>query len=135
VAVFHPPERTFRLRPIRRVTDGLTPGQFAVYRLMFEQGEPQPGLAGRLYRGGYVDLCRLTGLSKRGIQNAVAELIRKAVLSIHQAPGYHRTQTTVYQVPAEEAVLKTWFAAGLRYAVGKSKTLVNIATVEQNPTV
>jgi hypothetical protein len=102
---------------------------------MLEQGEPNPGLGRRLYRGGYVDLCRLTGLSKRGIQNAVAELLKKSVLSIHQAPGYHRTQTTVYEVPAEDLVLKAWMERGYRYAIGKSKTLVNIATVEPNATV
>lgn len=102
---------------------------------MFDQGEPQSASGWRLYRGGYVDLCRLTGLSKRGVQNAVAELLRKSVLSIHQPPGYHRSQTTVYQVPTEDSVLEAWFASGLHYAMGKSKTLVNIATVAESPTV
>ena len=135
VAGLPPGPRTFRLRPLRRITDGLTPGQFAVYSLMFEKAEAQAGRGSRFYQGGYVDLCRLTGLSKRGIQNAVAELLRKSVLSIHQAPGYHRTQTTVYEVPAEDAVMNTWFGMGFRYALGKSKTLVNLATVENNATV
>jgi len=123
------PDRTLRLRPIRRVTDGLTPGQFAVYIQMHEQGDPQPGQGGRLFRGGYLDLCRLTGLSKRGVQNVVAELQAKAVIAIQQAPGHHKTQTTVYWVKGEEAILAGWFASGWRYAAGKGKTLVNPATV------
>lgn len=122
--------RTVRLRPIQRITDGLTPGQFSVYSLMFERGEHRPDSSMRLFRGGYVDLVRLTGLSKRGIQNVIAELQAKSVISIHQAPGYHRSQTTVYDVPPEQTILDRWFAKGLRYASGKSKNLVTIATVE-----
>lgn len=126
-------QRSFRLRPIRRITDGLTPGQFAVYSLLFEKGEPdeQPG---RLFRGGYLDICLLTGLSKRGVQNVVAELQAKQALAIHQSPGYHRSQTTVYRVPPEDAVLEAWFARGWLYAVGKSKALANIATVVPSAT-
>lgn len=122
--------RTVRLRPIQRITDGLTPGQFSVYSLMFERGESRPQTTLRLFRGGYVDLVRLTGLSKRGIQNVIAELQAKSVITIHQAPGYHRSQTTVYEVPAEQTILDRWFTKGLRYASGKSKNLVTIATVE-----
>ena len=122
--------RTVRLRPIQRITDGLTPGQFSVYSLMFERGEARPQTTLRLFRGGYVDLVRLTGLSKRGIQNVIAELQAKSVITIHQAPGYHRSQTTVYEVPAEQTILDRWFSKGLRYASGKSKNLVTIATVE-----
>lgn len=122
--------RTVRLRPIQRITDGLTPGQFSVYSLMFERGEARPQTTLRLFRGGYVDLVRLTGLSKRGIQNVIAELQAKSVISIHQAPGYHRSQTTVYEVPTEQMILDRWFTKGFRYAAGKSKNLVTIATVE-----
>ena len=129
-ATVAPSHRNLRLRPIHRITDGLTPGQYSVYSLMFEKGEPQNGRAGRLFRGGYVDLVRLTGLSKRGIQNVIAELQSKSVISIYQQPGYHRSQTTIYEVPAEQTVLDRWFAQGLRYAVGKSKNLITIATVE-----
>lgn len=122
--------RAVRLRPILRVTDGLTPGQFAVYRLMLEQGEAlNPGGDIRLFRGGYLDLVRLTGLSKRGIQNVVGELHRKGVIAVHQAPGYHRSQTTVYQVQTEGKVLALWYSQGFRHAIGKSKDLVNIATL------
>lgn len=124
------PRRTVRLRPIQRITDGLTPGQYSVYSLMFERSELRSDSSLRLFRGGYVDLVRLTGLSKRGIQNVIAELQAKSVISIHQAPGYHRSQTTVYDVPPEQTILDRWFAKGLRYASGKSKNLVTIATVE-----
>jgi hypothetical protein len=127
--------RTFRLRPIQRITDGLTPGQYAVYSLMFEQGESAPGQGSRHFRGGYVDLVRLTGLSKRGIQNVVAELQTKLVITISQAPGYHKSQSTTYEVASEETVLRRWRAQGFQYAVGKSKDLVNIATVANNSTV
>jgi hypothetical protein len=120
--------RIARPRAIRRITDGLTPGQFAVYSLMYQAGEPAEAGA-RLYRGGYADLCRLAGLSKRGIQNVIAELQRKTAISVHQSPGYHRTQTSVYRVHAPEAVLSDWASRGLRYALGKSKTLTNRATV------
>jgi carbonic anhydrase/acetyltransferase-like protein (isoleucine patch superfamily) len=124
------PRRTVRLRSIQRITDGLTPGQYSVYSLMFERGEARTQTTLRLFRGGYVDLVRLTGLSKRGIQNVIAELQAKFVISIHQAPGYHRSQTTIYEVPAEQTILDRWFSKGLRYASGKSKNLVTSATVE-----
>ena len=130
------PNRALRLRPIRRITDGLTSGQFTVYTLMFEQAQPAgEGQGNRLYRGGYADLCRLSGLSKRGVQNVVAELLQKGVISIHRPPGYHKTETTVYSVPAGEAILSSWFRRGLCYAVGKSKRLINPATVDLSSTV
>ncbi len=92
---------------------------------MFESGEAQDGAGEvRIYRGGYADLCRLTGLSKRGIQNIVGELQEKSVIGIHQAPGYHRTETSAYRVPAASAVVREWHARGWRFALGKSKTLV-----------
>ena len=107
-----------------RVTDGLTPGQYAVYSLMYEAGEPA-GDSSRIYKGGYADLGRLTGLSKRGIQNIVAELQAKQVITIHQQPGYHRTETSAYLVPEPAAVLRLWFSKGWRRALGKSKTLIS----------
>lgn len=115
--------RVSRPRSILRVTDGLTPGQYAVYSLMYEAGQGADGTA-RIYKGGYADLCRLTGLSKRGIQNIVAELQVKQVIRIHQQPGYHRTETSAYLVPDADGVLRTWFANGWRHALGKSKILV-----------
>lgn len=119
--------RTLRLRPIHRITDGLTPGQYSVYRLMLEKGDEHPdGEGKRLFRGGYVDLVNLTGLSKRGIQNVVSELQEKEVIGIHQAPGYHKSQMTVYEVAGEDLVLAGWFGKGWRYAVGKSKNLVKL---------
>jgi hypothetical protein len=89
---------------------------------MYEAGEPAPNGA-HIYRGGYADLCRLTGLSKRGIQNIVGELQQKNVIRIHQAPGYHRTETSAYRVPAAAEVVNAWLSNGLRFALGKSKTL------------
>jgi len=115
--------RTPRPRPILRVTDGLTPGQYAVYSLMYEAGEGDGGTS-RIYKGGYADLGRLTGLSKRGIQNIVAELQVKQVIRLHQQPGYHRTETSAYLVPDPDSVLRAWFANGWRHALGKSKVLV-----------
>lgn len=115
--------RTPRPRPILRVTDGLTPGQYAVYSLMYQAGEGNGGDA-RIYKGGYADLGRLTGLSKRGIQNIVSELQAKQVIRLHQQPGYHRTETSAYLVPDPDSILRTWFAHGWRHALGKSKTLV-----------
>jgi hypothetical protein len=136
VAVLAASRRTFRLRPIQRITDGLTPGQYAVYSLMFDQGDPLlSGQGSRLFRGGYIDLVRLTGLSKRGVQNVVSELQAKFVITIHQQPGYHRSQSTIYEVASEELVLNKWRNQGLQYAVGKSKDLVNIATVAKTATV
>lgn len=116
--------RVPRPRAIVRVTDGLTPGQYAVYSLMYEAGEGTAS-SHHIYKGGYADLGRLTGLSKRGIQNIVAELQAKLVIRIHQQPGYHRTETSAYLVPDTDSVLQTWFAHGWRHALGKSKTLVS----------
>jgi hypothetical protein len=104
-----------------RVTDGLTPGQYAVYSLMYEAGE-SAGDSGRIYQGGYADLARLTGLSKRGLQNIVGELQTKQVIRIHQKPGYHRTETSAYVVPDPHTVVENWLSNGWRHAIGKSKT-------------
>lgn len=102
---------------------------------MFERGDEVAEKGSRLFRGGYIDLVRLTGFSKRGIQNVVAELQAKFVITIDQPPGYHRSQPTVYAVPTEDLVLKRWSDRGLRYALGKSKDLINIATVAHTATV
>jgi hypothetical protein len=118
--------RVWRPRPIRRITDGLTPGQYAVYRLMYEAGQ-DAGDASRIYTGGYADLRRLTGLSKRGIQNIIGELQTKQVIRVHQKPGYHRTETTSYLVPDADQVMKIWFTNGWRSALGKSKALIGSA--------
>lgn len=125
VVTLRPP---WKLRPLRRVTDGLTPGQYAVYSLMFENADGAEG-GERLYRGGYADIGRLTGLSKRGIQNVIAELQEKSVIRLHRAPGHHRLQTSAYVVPNPEAVLVAWSAQGWRFAFGKSKRLTDGATV------
>ena len=122
------PPRGWKLRPLRRITDGLTPGQFAAYSLMFENAEVEEG-GERLYRGGYADIGRLTGLSKRGIQNVIGELQEKEVIRLHRAPGHHRLQTSVYVMPKPEAVLASWCARGWRFAIGKSKQLTDGATV------
>jgi hypothetical protein len=126
-----PATRIARPRPLRRVTDGLTGGQYAVYSLMLDSAAP--GQGSRVYRGGYADLCRLTGLSKRGIQNVIAGLLEKRAIALSQAPGHHRTQTSVYEVHPPEAVVAGWHARGFRFSFGKSKTLsstvANFATV------
>src|SRR6185437_9535604 len=83
-------DRKWHLRPLRRVTDGLTPGQFAVYSLMLQDADSVEG-GEAMYRGGYADLVRLTGLSKRGIQNVISELQEKGVIRLHTAPGHHRS--------------------------------------------
>jgi hypothetical protein len=89
---------------------------------MYEEG--QGSQSPRIYTGGYADLRSLTGLSKRGIQNIVAELQSKQVITVHHKPGYHRTETTSYLVPDAETVVQTWFARGWRHALGKSKALL-----------
>jgi hypothetical protein len=120
--------RIWKLKPLRRITDGLTSGQYAVYSLMLESGDAGQG-SGRIYRGGYADLCRLTGLSKRGIQNVIGELQEKTVIRLLTAPGHHRLQTSVYEVPDPGSVLNKWSANGWRFAQGKSKRLTNGTTV------
>ena len=112
-----------RPRRIFRITDGLTPGQYAVYSLMYGAGEDVGGGA-RIYKGGYADLVRLTGLSKRGIQNIIAELQVKLVIRLHQQPGYHRTETSAYYLPDAGGVLAIWSEKGFRQAAGKGKTLI-----------
>jgi hypothetical protein len=120
-------QRSWRPRTIHRITDGLTPGQYAVYQLMYEAGKSPSGDSSRIYAGGYADLRRLTGLSKRGIQNIVAELQSKLVIRVSQKPGHHRTETTAYVVPEAGSVVEVWWSNGWRYAVGKSKTLTSSA--------
>ena len=120
--------RAWKLRPLRRITDGLTPGQYAVYSLIFENAEAGKG-GERLYRGGYADIGRLTGLSKRGIQNVIAELQEKGAIRLDQAPGHHRLQTSGYAVLKPEAILTAWLARGWRFSMGKSKRLTDGATV------
>jgi hypothetical protein len=111
-----------RLRILNRITDGLTPGQYAVYRAMYEEGKNTDD-RGRIYTGGYADLGRLTGMSKRGIQNVVGDLQAKEVIRIHRKPGHHRTETSAYIVPDAARVVETWLSKGWRHAAGKSKVL------------
>ncbi len=126
VELFATDQQTARIprpRPILRITDGLTPGQYAVYSLMYGAAAASGDGNSRIYKGGYADLGRLTGLSKRGLQNIIAELQSKQVIRLHQQPGYHRTETSAYLVPPPEAVLAAWFAMGWRHALGKGKVL------------
>jgi len=109
-------------RILNRITDGLTPGQYAVYRAMYEEGKNTDDRA-RIYTGGYADLGRLTGMSKRGIQNVVGDLQAKEVIRIHRKPGHHRTETSAYIVPDADRVVETWLSKGWRHAAGKSKVL------------
>jgi len=95
---------------------------------MFENSDAAEGRE-RLYRGGYADIGRLTGLSKRGIQNVIGELQEKSVIRLHTAPGHHRLQTSAYVIPNPEAVLVAWLGRGWRFATGKSKKLTDGATV------
>lgn len=127
------PKRRSRPRRLLRVTDGLTPGQYAVYSILYENGAAGEGNPDRFYRGGYADLGALTGLSKRGIQNIVGELQQKGVISLHQAPGHHRTETSVYRVPPPAAVVAGWLARGWQFALGKSKTLTAAPAPGQSP--
>lgn len=120
--------RGWKSRPLVRLTDGLTPGQFAVYTVMAAHSEPGGG-GEKIYRGGYADIGRLTGLSKRGIQNVVADLQEKAVIRLHTTPGHHRLQTSAYAIPEPDHIIASWHQRGWRFAVGKSKKLINGATV------
>ena len=81
------------------------------------------GESDRLYSGGYQDLCTLTGLSKRGIQNIIGELQEKSVLTLERPPGHHRSEVSVYRVPSERSVLQRWYDAGYRYVAGKGRVL------------
>ena len=108
-------------RSLRCVADGLTPGQFVVYTHMFQRGE---GDEERLYSGGYHDLCRATGLSKRGVQNIIAELQEKHVLKLEKPPGHYRTQVSFYRVRSESDVLAGWYAEGYRFVLGKGRILL-----------
>lgn len=123
----------WKLRPLHRITDGLTPGQYAAYSLMLGNSETQSG-GEAVYRGGYADLGRLTGLSKRGIQNVIGELQKKLAIRLHTPPGHHRTQTSTYVVPNPETVLETWYQRGWRFAFGKSKHLTDGAAVALSAT-
>ena len=88
---------------------------------MYQRGE---GGEERLYAGGYHELCRATGLSKRGVQNIVAELQQKKAVLLQKAPGHHRSQVSVYQVRAESDVLAGWYAEGYRFVLGKGRILL-----------
>lgn len=112
---------------MRSIADGLTPGQFVVYTQMYQRGE---GGEERIYTGGYHDLCSATGLSKRGVQNIIAELQEKHALKLERAPGHHRTQVSVYRVPSERDVLAGWYADGYRFVVGKGRVLLRDAAVD-----
>ncbi len=121
-------------RLITRVQHGLTPGQFAVYRALYDKGEPTEDGA-RTFRGGYAQLCELTGLCKRGIQNVRRQLQQKHAIRIRENPGFDREQTTVYEVLDEAALLMRWKSLGLLYACGKGKILSTVAllsTVSHN---
>jgi hypothetical protein len=89
---------------------------------MYQNGNEEKN-GERIYRGGYSDLGRLTGLSKRGIQNIVDALIQKNAVSVDQRPGYYRTETTVYRVYPGHTVLSAWQEAGYRYVVSKGRVL------------
>lgn len=107
-----------RRKPLRRVADGLTPAELAIYNVMLREQTPEG-----LYRGGYNDLCQLTGLSKRGVQNSIAELREKGAITIDKSPGHHRSEVSVYKVATERQILESWHEAGHREVIGRGRIL------------
>ena len=83
------------------------------------------GGSSRIYKGGYADLGRLTGLSKRGIQNIVAELQAKHVNRASTSnPAIIEPKLAPISFGMSRAV-QLWFSKGWRRALGKSKTLIS----------
>ena len=113
------------LRPLRHLADGLTPGQFTLYTLMYEGGR-ETGEGSRLFRAGYAELGRLSGLSKRGIQNIVDALEQKSAVSVETAPGYRRTETTAYRVYSGSRIVQKWHEDGYQYVLPKGRQLVKV---------
>ena len=113
------------LRPLRHLADGLTPGQFTLYTLMYERGL-ETGEGSRLFRAGYAELGRLSGLSKRGIQNIVDALEQKSAVSVETAPGYRRSETTAYRVYSGSRIVQKWHEHGYWYVLPKGRQLVKV---------
>jgi len=116
------------LRPLRHLADGLTPGQFTLYTLMYDRGVAADE-GSRLFRAGYNELGKLSGLSKRGIQNIVNGLEQKGAVSVETAPGYRRTETTAYRVYSAVRIVENWHREGYQYVVAKARQLMKIVPV------
>jgi hypothetical protein len=110
-------------KPIHTAMSALTPGQWLVYRALLEAGQ-QDRNGRTLFEGGYHDLCRRTGMSKRGVQNVIAELQAKGAVERYRLPGHHRSQPTVYQIWPEPVLLRRWSEAGYSHVLGKSRILL-----------
>ena len=110
-------------RPIKTFEQALTSSELAFYSALYGQGDGQPD-GSRLARAGYRKVCELTGMSKRNVQIVRKRLEQKHAITIEQAPGFTRTETTAYRVYPKEAILRKWHTLGLTHVRGKGKLLV-----------
>jgi hypothetical protein len=111
-----PPEalevRHAKLRPVRNIQDGLTPGEFLLLTEMFKAALAEPGTKNRLLRGGgYRTLSDRTGQDPKTVKRNRNGLIAKFCI---RAIGENTfTEAAQFEVLHFDNILATWRLKGL----------------------
>ena len=101
-----------RLRPVRTVEDGLTPGEYLLLTEMFQAGAPLPASNDRLLvAAGYRTMSDKTGQDPKTVKRNRMGLIRKLCIEIvGQNTFTEAAQCRIYHF---ENILARWRQAGM----------------------
>jgi hypothetical protein len=135
-----PPEavdiRRIRLRPVRNIQDGLTPGEFLLLTEMFKAAAVQPGSQDRILQGaGYRTLSERTGQDPKTVKRNRIGLTRKFCI---QALGQNTfTEAAQYRILHFDSILSGWRRRGLLWVrrAGRSVDLMTttVGVSEMHP--
>lgn len=126
--------RHVRLRPVRNIQDGLTPGEFLLLTEMFKAGVATPGTKDRTLRaGGYRTMSDRTGVDPKTVKRNRNGLIAKYCIRPIGANTF--TAAAIFQVLHFENILTTWRSKGLVWVRRSGRSVDLVSSPQQTPPV
>jgi hypothetical protein len=114
--------RQVKLRPVRSIQDGLTPGEFLLLTEMFKAGIPMTGTKDRrLNAGGYRTLSERTRQDPKTVKRNRQGLLKK--FCVEEIRANSCTEATQFRVFHFETILKEWRARGLNWVCRCGRTV------------
>jgi hypothetical protein len=127
--------RRLRLRPVRAIPDGLTPGEFLLLTEMFQLAASQPGNKDRILQGaGYRTLSERTGQDPKTVKRNRIGLVKK--FCIEPIGPNTFTEAAPFRIFHFDHILARWRGRGLVWVrrAGRSVDLMAVGRSE-TPTV
>ena len=129
-----PPEvldiRHVKLRPVRNIQDGLTPGEFLLLTEMFKLAAPLMSSKDRiLLRAGYRTLSERTGQDPKTVKRNRRGLTKKFCIEVAGQNTF--TEAAQFRVLHFDTILARWRAAGLVWVrrAGRTVDLTSASSV------